>query len=469
MILFSTILKIKDALTKEQFIDTVIEWNNSSTYKENIVSGVNADGKCSGRYGTDNLSMEFVEYPEANILAVRHEKITGGDVIWDTDFIVNFNERNISIRLDRTYGEDAVVMNGAFSTPHFISLLIEKGYLADDHGLPVLRTPIELTDSDAELFADIEKTIENYQLPIIYIAKTFDDENPLDVKLLASRLKGAAHVLVEKDKTSCKECIRLCGETKENFGAVRIYYPAKTMPRKRFLYRSKSGNAAHRLENVVRHVVQYRNTQKLSILYTWNGVTNTVLGNNLDRQMSKRLETEAEINQVYEVFDEDLKSMQRKLSELAKANESLILENSILRAKLNATGSLPIVYQGEEEDFYPDEIKDMILEILDRTFNNVERPSRRADVLEDILQNNTYQHLGEDRKDRVKNLFKGYTTLSSAMKQELMNLGITIADDGKHYKLTYHNDPRYMVTIGKTPSDRRAGSNNAALVNKIML
>lgn len=469
MILFSTILKIKDALTKEQFIDTVIEWNNSSAYTENIVSGVNADGKCSGRYGTDNLSMEFVEYPEANILAVRHEKITGGDVIWDTDFIVNFNEGNISIRLDRTYGEDAVVMNGAFSTPHFISLLIEKGYLADDHGLPVLRTPIELTDSDAELFADIEKTIENYQLPIIYIAKTFDDQNPLDVKLLASRLKGAAHVLVEKDKTSCKECIRLCGETKETFGAVRIYYPAKTMPRKRFLYRSKSGNAAHRLENVVRHVVQYRNTQKLSILYTWNGVTNTVLGNNLDRQMSKRLETEAEINQVYEVFDEDLKSMQRKLSELAKANESLILENSILRAKLNATGSLPIVYQGEEEDFYPDEIKDMILEILDRTFNNVERPSRRADVLEDILQNNTYQHLGEDRKDRVKNLFKGYTTLSSAMKQELMNLGITIADDGKHYKLTYHNDPRYMVTIGKTPSDKRAGNNNAALVNKIML
>ena len=52
---------------------------------------------------------------------------------------------------------------------------------------------------------------------------------------------------------------------------------------------------------------------------------------------------------------------------------------------------------------------------------------------------------------------------------ELMDLGMTISDDGKHYKLTYRDDPRYMVTIGKTPSDNRAGNNNAALINKIML
>ena len=66
-------------------------------------------------------------------------------------------------------------------------------------------------------------------------------------------------------------------------------------------------------------------------------------------------------------------------------------------------------------------------------------------------------------------MFKGYKNVSSAMKQELMDLGMTISDDGKHYKLTYRDDPRYMVTIGKTPSDNRAGNNNAALINKIML
>ncbi|MDD5793078.1 MAG: hypothetical protein PUD22_10890 [Erysipelotrichaceae bacterium] len=90
-------------------------------------------------------------------------------------------------------------------------------------------------------------------------------------------------------------------------------------------------------------------------------------------------------------------------------------------------------------------------------------------AVEDILENNPYQHLSDERKQRVKNLFKGYKTLTGTMKQELLNLGFQIKDDGKHYKITYQGDPRYMVAIGKTPSDNRTGSNNAGMINKIML
>ena len=45
----------------------------------------------------------------------------------------------------------------------------------------------------------------------------------------------------------------------------------------------------------------------------------------------------------------------------------------------------------------------------------------------------------------------------------------TPQQDGKHYKLTYHGDPRYLVTVGKTPSDNRSGSNTAAAIIKTML
>lgn len=50
-----------------------------------------------------------------------------------------------------------------------------------------------------------------------------------------------------------------------------------------------------------------------------------------------------------------------------------------------------------------------------------------------------------------------------------MSLGFHIMDDGKHYKITCKGDPRYMATIGKTPSDNRAGSNNVGMINKIMI
>ena len=476
MILFSTILKINDSLTKDAFVQLVLEWNKTSKYKENCVPDVNWNGEYNKKFGNDKLSLEFAYYSEKQIMAVRHEKITDDAVVWDTDYVVNFEEKCIAIRLERTYREDALVMNGKFSTPHFITLLIEGGYLAEDYNLPVLRTPTVITDEYLAIVSDVVEHKTEYQLPVIYVSKTLDGQEVLDTKWMASRLKGAAHVLVEKDKESCLECTKICNETKEDFGAVRIYYPSESMTRKRFLYRSANGDSKARLEKVIKNIIQYWNSQRIDILYTWQGVNNAILNSSLNQQITKYKEAESarqnaekEIDQVYEAFDEDLKKMQQKMEELTKANEALMLENSVLRAKLNVTESMPIVYQGDEEDFYPDEIKDMILGVLDEVLTNTEVTTRRADILEDILENNLYQHLSEKRKQKVKAMFKGYKHLNSAMKQELLELGITISDDGKHYKLTYKDDSRYMVTIGKTPSDNRAGNNNATLINKIMM
>lgn len=476
MLLFSTLLEITESLTKKQFIQLITQWNEESEYKENVVPGVVWNGEKNIRFGSDSLSMEILDYPEKSILAIRHEKSTENAVVWDTDFVINFNERKIAIRLDRTFSEDALEMNAAFSTPHFISMLIKHGYLKTDQGLPVLRTPMFISDEDRLIFKKIINETELFSLPIVYVSKDIHDRDPLDTAWLASRLKGAAHVIVEKSKDICVECTRLSGETQEIYGAVRIYYPSAGMKRKRFLFRSASGNMEERLEKVIRHVIEYWNSQRVDTLYSWQGVNREVLARDLHCQIEKRAEAESakqdaedEMNQVYDAFDEDIRRMQKRLDELMRDNESLQMENARLRAKLQNTDSVPVIYQGDEENFYTDEIKDMLLGILADSLCNTEQGTRRYDVLEDTLQNNPYQHLSEERKQRVKNLFKGYKSLTGAMRQELLDMGFQISDDGKHYKITSNGDPRYMVTIGKTPSDNRAGSNNAGLINKIML
>ena len=268
----------------------------------------------------------------------------------------------------------------------------------------------------------------------------------------------------------------LCGGTRDAYGAVRIYYPAGSVRRKKFIFRSATGDESVRLEKVVRHVIQYWNAQRIDRLYTWQGVANTVLNLQLDSQISKRLEAEKarqkaedEVDKVYEEFDEDLKALQEKVAELTRANEALLYENQGLRAKITSTDSLPVIFLGDEEEFYQGEIRDMILGSLDDALGATENATRRADVLEDILEHNTYYHLSEERKQRVKALFKGYKNLTGAMRQELQSLGFEITEAGKHYKLTYRGDQRYMVTVGKTPSDNRSGSNNAALISKTML
>ena len=476
MILFLTTLDIGEFVTQEDFIKLVLDWNAGSKYEENIIKKIDWHGERTVRYGDSKLWLEFVEYAEREILAVRHEKITADGVVWDSDFVMNFGTHRLTIQLDRTYSEEALVMGAYFSTPHFITLLIEKGFLAKDRDLPVLRTPIAVTDADLDMCKRAFTEDNGYRLPVVFVSRTAEDKFPLSITWLASRLKGAAHVLVEESAESCAEIRKLFKMGNEPFGAVRIYYPLGTVRHKKFRFRSATGNEDVRLEKVIRHVIQYGIAQRVDRFCTWNGVNGAVLNNRLDHQIAVRknaetekLRAEAEKDEVYETFSEDLQALQERVAELMKANEALQYENQGLRAKYASSDAVPMLYFGDEEEFYEGEIRDMVLGALDEALTATEKATRKGDILEDVLENNVYQHLSDERKQKVKALFKGYKSLTGAMRQELMALGFEITEAGKHYKLTYGGDARYMVTMAKTPSDNRSGINNAALISKKML
>ena len=40
MLLFSTLLEINDTMTKDSFIQLVLEWNQGSPHEENIIQGI---------------------------------------------------------------------------------------------------------------------------------------------------------------------------------------------------------------------------------------------------------------------------------------------------------------------------------------------------------------------------------------------------------------------------------------------
>ena len=124
---------------------------------------------------------------------------------------------------------------------------------------------------------------------------------------------------------------------------------------------------------------------------------------------------------------------------------------------------------GDEDDFYQGEIKDIVLSTLQSALSNTLESSRRADVLTDIIRRNEYQHLGEKKKQKIKDLLKGYDGLSNSLKQELIAFGFEIKEEGKHYKLTYFGDERYITVLAKTPSDHRAGKNNSTDICRNML
>lgn len=101
MLLFSTLLEINDTMTKDSFIQSfiqlVLEWNHGRPHEENIIQGIEWNGERNVRYGTDTLWLAIEEYRNENIIAVHYEKAEADGVVWDTDYVMNFNDMKMSI------------------------------------------------------------------------------------------------------------------------------------------------------------------------------------------------------------------------------------------------------------------------------------------------------------------------------------------------------------------------------------
>lgn len=50
MLLFSTLLEINESMTKDAFIKLVIEWNQGSPHKENVIADIKWNGERNIRY-----------------------------------------------------------------------------------------------------------------------------------------------------------------------------------------------------------------------------------------------------------------------------------------------------------------------------------------------------------------------------------------------------------------------------------
>lgn len=505
MLLFSTILDINDTLTKDGFIELVIKWNQGSYHKENVIPGIVWNGERNIKYGNDTCWLQVEEYRNQNTIAIRYEKIQNDGVVWDTDYVMNFSTMRMSVRLDRSYLEGALTVEPAFSTPAFLALLIDGGYVKDDNGIPVERRPVLITEDMLEFITGIIKGEIRCRLPIVYISKTFTGTDPVDTRLVAKRLKGVAHVYVEADSKQSQVLREMCGGKNEYNGAIGIYFPNPVVGHEKILKHFYSGSDVKMAEKVIRRVIQYSNSQKVDTLYTWAGVNNALLR---DRYTSKREElaaslaaikkarqeaetriqsadAEAEImrrqaeaskkeadeySALVDAVDEEMESMRRQIEMLTNQIEAMAAENQGLRAKLDSMSSVPILFLGNEDELFEGEIKELILESLYNTLKNTKKKTRRADVYSDLIRSNGgFQGTATRKAEELKNSLRGYKNLSNPQKRLLEKLGFVITKEGGHYKLTYYGDGRYWTTLAVTPSDHRDGDNAAHAIIRDML
>lgn len=469
MLLFSTILKIDKSLTKDGFLSLVIEWNQGSLHEDNVIRNLKWDGSYNQKFGDETISLEFKEYRNEEIVAVRYVKKLDDGIIWKTDYIMNFKDYKMSIMLDRSFTEDAIGVDPSFTTPLFIKLLIEKGYVVNDNDLPVLMTPHLIGRENVSILTAVINGTKFYDLPVVYVSKTFLNNIPIDVDKLAYALKGVAHIFVQGDLGTNTFIREQCNSTNEYNGAIGIYYQSDVVRHKRLLNYEYFDPTITR-QNIVKDIINFTNQQSIDPLYTWDGVTTFLLNDRFESQKEKRTNaerTKEETDELLDSFSSDFDDLTEENSRLRSSISELEAELAYYKSVFNSgrINGNSFLSSGSEKEFFPDEKKEFILSVLSDSLANIQDDTRKKHIVQDIIQQNTIEDILSKKREEVKRLITDYNGLNGKLKQDLKQLGFSVSDDGKHYKLTYFNDKRYIIPMAKTPSDGRAGKNNVSNIN----
>ena len=478
MQLFTAMLGIDKKMTRENSWQLIEKWNKENPHQGNRISDLNLSeiGKTSFVIEANALRLSMAEYSRCGIIAVRFEKTEPDGVVWTTDYVMNFTDMRMSVRLERDYLCGAQPANQSFSAPHFISLLIDEEYIKPDWNLQVRRTPLQLTADNLYILTDLINGYETYRMPVVYISKTQYNEDPVDAVKLANRLKGIAHVLVEDHVQLNTPIKNSCDRKNEYNGAIGIYFPDDAFGHQRIYHQSEYGYDQRQAEIVVQRIMQYCNSQRIGELYTWQGVLRakileqlTARNAELSASEKKLAQAEEEAGQLLEMSEADVRRLRKQLEDMTKTCEALTYENYGLKEKLSSREDQPVLYLGKEKEFYQNEIREFILDAIESSLPQYAQGSRRRDVLEDILAKNECQRMAAARATDLKVLLKGFKCVTAPMKRSLQDLGFEFRESTKHYKLVYYGDDRYIATLSKTPSDARSGMNLASSMIKTML
>lgn len=466
MITYSTQFPVKESFDKKTFVEFVIKWNQGSKYNkfENI------------EWDRESYSVQWEETGKKLIIdELAHKGVVASRLIrqdehglWKTDFILNYLQKYITIRVALETTDYTTDFYPTYYPPFFVKQIIYWEYSGIDATIPVGHDAYVL-DKYKDSIDNIVKGDTVFALPVVLISKKEYGELPVDVSDLAFKLQGVAHVIYEGDDVSLDLYSKQL-DCEGSKGAAIILYPNKNMKRRVINLSGVSNeNPEQIMTRIINFIYEYSNQVMRIDIDTWEGIQNEKLHFQNGALLSNRKILEKENEELYEIFEEQLSRTEAANQDLNKEIQRLTVENQALRMRLASKVQQPLIYMGDEVNFYEGEIREIILEILEEYLRNLKKDTRREHIVTDLLENNTYEHIPAKRREQIKTALKGYKSLGRSLRSLLESLGFVITDDGKHYKWTYFGDHRYSATMPKTSSDNRAGMNMASLIDNLML
>lgn len=462
MLSFATEFPVDNSYQVSDFIESFKFWILGSPYAnidESDFTEMPQEGEWSFQKGNHRIDALLSSFGSEESVAIQYI-IQDGDLEWNTTIV--FSRRSsdtwIGVRTSCQSRHPSTVVPTA-KKPIIIKTLLNNLGAANDGEFQVKQSPHILSNDDIALAARAISGQSGCHLPIVYVSLGFSGKYIVDPGALAQKLAGMAHVLIEPNRPfSHRLQIEVKGENVYG-GTVGIYWSDGSRIGSSFTEKDNRDKIIlmHRIFDEIRSALLNKRPQFRCTWPSTQGIYYKSALSNLKNSGSE------EVDKYVEAFDGEINSKNEQIINCEK--EIYRLQNEIKKYQHQGSISSGVfIHTKSEQDLYDGEIKDAILNSIADYLVNCLPHSRRSHILNDIIESNKIA--SSSKREEIKEILRDYKEMNKSKKENLESMGFTIEDGGKHYKLTYHDDTRYIFSLSKTASDYRSGLNLASDISK---
>jgi hypothetical protein len=460
MLSFATEFPVRDCETPE-FVEAVTAWLRGSPHtklpKVELVD-LPETGRWELRSDSERLEALISARTGSSIAAFKHA-MADEAIEWTTTIVFSRDQNGcwVGVRTSRE-AQRAQLALPAAKKPFIVKTLLSTLGGGLDGEVYVSDAPHNLIPSDlGKAVRLLNGDADNY-LPVIYISRTFDERILIDPVPLARHLGGVAHVLVEPDRNFSRALQHEVDSRNAYGGRVGVYWPTGES----FRYAIDDHESEFDVRRIISHRIRSALLHRRPLARcTWARAEAEVAR---DAFEALKHAGSGDLDEYIREFDAEIAA---KNDQLEEAEEEIRRLRAQQRPYLVAPKGAGVqLSTGGEQEFFDGEFLEVIVDSLNSALNNTQNDSRRQHILSAIANSNSAKGELRERRERLKDVLRQYQSMEKHTARELGGLGFTISEDGKHFKITYMGDDRYVFALPKSGSDHRGGLNAASDIGK---
>ena len=460
MLSFAAEFPVKEAQA-DAFIVAVQQWllGSPHTSLDAEMLAMPSLGAWKMHRGSERLEALSARGVSEDTIAFKHSIFSAG-LDWTTVVVYSRTPEDawVSIRTARESDQPQISLPQAKKPLIVRTLLAELGGALDGE-LYVRDEPYYLADNDVGMATRLINADTDSYLPIVYVSRHFDGSLTVNPTPLARSLGGMAHVLVEPNRAFSRQLQRDVESRNVYGGRVGVHWPNGT--HQSYYLNSDTPSEFDLRQALVRNL-------RLALLHrrpksrcTWAHAEAQIARAALEDLRNSDSST---IEEYIQAFDAEMRAMSE---ELKLAEEEIVqLKSQLRNAERSRNSTSKWNFNVSEQELYSGEFNGVVKDALLDATSRIQPNSRRQDILSSIIESLDSSTSSNENREELKRLLRNYTTMDKSTRVGLEALGFSISEDGKHYKLVYHDDDRYTFALPKSGSDHRGGLNAASDIGK---